>query len=213
MMTMTLREQNELVKQYTPLVNKMIMQFYKKNTTSWENLKSMALEGLALAFKNYDPKRSKMNFTQFAAFAIRNNILTGLDNELRVVKLSAYAQKKVAEKGDALWNTVRVNMVPSQSDNENKKPLEIKLGMYENEKFSDGDVLGYLCIRVESQFTEEFYKAFYMKFGLNGFEEMKGCEIAKEIGVSEAQVSQRVKKVIEWIRKDNELCEVLSNLL
>ena len=143
---MTLREQNELVKQYTPLVNKMIMQFYKKNTTSWENLKSMALEGLALAFKNYDPKRSKMNFTQFAAFAIRNNILTGLDNELRVVKLSAYAQKKVAEKGDALWNTVRVNMVPSQSDNENKKPLEIKLGMYENEQFSDGDVLGYLCM-------------------------------------------------------------------
>jgi DNA-directed RNA polymerase specialized sigma subunit len=42
---------------------------------------------------------------------------------------------------------------------------------------------------------------------------MKGKEIAKEMGVSEGLVSNRNKKIIEWIRKDTNLCEVLANLL
>ena len=42
---------------------------------------------------------------------------------------------------------------------------------------------------------------------------MKGKDIAAEMGISEGLVSQKVKKIVTWIRKDNELCEMLSNLL
>ena len=205
-------EKNNLVKQYEPLVNKMIMQFFSKGTTSWENLRSMALEGLALAINNYDNSRSNMNFTQFAAFAIRNNILTCLDNELRTVKLSNYAQKKAVEAGETLFNSISIDSMRN-TDDENRKPLEIRIGMYANETFSDGNVFEYMYTRMESQFSERDCNIFYMTFGLKGFEETKGKDIAKEVGVSEGLVSQRVKKIIEWIRQDSDLCEVLSNLL
>lgn len=208
---MSQREKNEIVKQYEPLVNKMIRQFFDKGVAQWDQIKSMAYEGLVLAMINYDEDRSNMNFTQFAAFAIRNNILTCLDNESRTVKLSAYAQKKAIENGEAVFNTVRVDFKASCDDN--RKPLEVKLGMYEDEKFSNGDVLEYLYARLENQFNDVECKIFYMSFGLKDYEEMKGKDIATELGLHECIISQKKKKVIEWIRKDNNLCEVLASLM
>ena len=52
-----------------------------------------------------------------------------------------------------------------------------------------------------------------MTFGLKGFDETPNQDIAKFFGVSEGLISQKKKKIIEWIRKDTELCEMLSNLL
>lgn len=208
---LTQSEKNKLAINHEKLVNKLVNQFFSKGVGQWDQIKSMAYEGLAIAINSYDDERSKMTFTQYAAFAIRNNILTSLDNEMRTVKLSNYAQKKAMESGEALWNTVRMNMNPNQSDD--KKPLEIRLGMYENEKFSDGDVFEYLYTRVESTFTNEECKMFYMVFGLKGYDETKGKDIAKEMNVSEAKVSQKVKKIITWIKGDENLCEVLANLM
>ena len=51
-----------------------------------------------------------------------------------------------------------------------------------------------------------------MVFGLNGHEETKGKDIAKYFGISEGLVSQKVKKVIKFIKNDEELCEILGNL-
>ena len=111
---------NELVEKYEPLVNKITKQFVDKVKVSWDDVKSMAYEGLAIAFNTYDSERSKMTFVQFAGFAIRNNILTGLNNELRTVKLSAYAQKKAVERGEAVFNSVSMDGLrkenPQESD-------------------------------------------------------------------------------------------------
>lgn len=204
-------ERNKLAKQYEPLVNKLVKQFSTKVAMSWMEIKSMAYEGLALAIQQYDEERSSMTFTQYAAFAIRNNILTCLDNESRTVKMSNYAQKKAVEAGEALFTTVSIDRNIRQDDE--KKPLEVKLGMYANETFSDGDVFEYLYSRLGENFPERERMMFYKTFGLNGEDDMKGKDIAKEFGVSEGLVSQKVKKIILWIRKDQDLCEVLSNLL
>ena len=204
-------ERNKLAKQYEPLVNKLVKQFSTKVAMSWMEIKSMAYEGLALAIQQYDEERSSMTFTQYAAFSIRNNILTCLDNESRTVKMSNYAQKKAVEAGEALFTTVSIDRNIRQDDE--KKPLEVKLGMYANETFSDGDVFEYLYSRLEENFPERERMMFYKTFGLNGEDDMKGKDIAKEFGVSEGLVSQKVKKIILWIRKDQDLCEVLSNLL
>lgn len=204
-------QKNALAKQYEPLVNKITKQFVEKVKVNWDDIKSMAWEGFAIAIETYDDSRSKMNFTQFAGFAIRNNILTSLDNELRTVKLSNYAQKKAIEAGEAIFNSVSID-APSHSDDE-LKPREYVMNMYQNEKFSDGDVFEYLYSRIEDQFAERDCEMFYMTFGLKNYDEMKGKEIAKNFGVSEGLVSQKVKKVVTFIRKDRDLCEVLSNLL
>jgi RNA polymerase sigma factor (sigma-70 family) len=210
---LTDKERNQLAKQYEPLVNKMTKQFSTKVAMSWGEIKSMAYEGLALAIKQYDEERSDMSFTQFAAFAIRNNILTSLDNELRTVKMSNYAQKKAIESGDALFTTVSIEGNTMRDDNDSKVQLDIKLGMYSNATFADGDVYEYLYSRIDEQFGERDRKIFYMTFGLNGYDNEKNKDIAKMLGVSEGLVSQRAKKVVEWIRKDRDLCEMLSNLL
>ena len=80
MIKMTEQEKNEIVIKYEPLVNKLTKQFVDKINVSWDDIKSMAYEGLSIAIDTYDANRSSMTFAQFAGFAIRNNILTSLNN-------------------------------------------------------------------------------------------------------------------------------------
>lgn len=210
---MTEAQKNELVEQYTPLINKLTKQFFDSNQgmCSWSDLYSMALEGFALAISKYDNERSTMTFTQYAAYAIRNNILTCLNEETRTVKLSAYAQKVVIANGGTLFNTVSIDQ-PITND-EDAKPRDMVMGMYEEEKFSNGDVFKYLYSRLEDQFNQRDRDMFYKIFGLHGFDETPNKDIAKEYGVSEGLVSQRVKKVINWIKQDRDLCEMLSSII
>lgn len=196
---------------YKPLVNKLTKQFYDRGLTQWDQIESMAWEGFAIAMHTYDDTRSKMNFTQFAAFAIRNNILTSLDNELRTVKLSNYAQKKATEAGETLFNTVSIDY--NVRDDEHTTPREIKLNMVTKSKFDDGDVFEYMYTRLEENFSKKECEIFYKVFGLKGFEETKGKDVAKQLGVSEGLISQKIKKITSWIRKDNDICEMLQNLL
>lgn len=210
---MTEIQKNELVEQYTPLINKLTKQFFDSNhrLCNWNDIYSMAMEGFALAISNYDETRSTMTFTQYAAYSIRNNILTCLNEETRTVKLSAYAQKVVVANGGTTFNTLSIDRpVPTDED---RKPREIVMGMYEDEKFSNGDVFEYLYSRLEDQFNRRDRDMFYKIFGLHGYDETHNKDIAKEYGVSEGLVSQRVKKVINWIKQDKDLCEVLSSLI
>ena len=174
----------------------------------------MAYEGLAIAINTYDETKSKMTFLQYAAFAIRNNILTSLDNELRTVKMSAYAQSIAKERGDALFTSVSMTTICGESGNDDRDVIskEYKNGLYEGASFQYGDIYDYIYQRINDTFSERDCQMFYMSFGINGFEEMKGKDIAKTLGVSEGLVSQKVKKIITFIRKDDDLCEMLSNL-
>ena len=42
---------------------------------------------------------------------------------------------------------------------------------------------------------------------------MQCQEIAKEYNVSNGLISQKIKKIVEFIRKDEDLCEMLGQLL
>lgn len=205
---------NKLVKQYEPLVNKLTKQFTSKVQCSWDDVKSMAYEGLAIAINTYDETKSKMTFLQYAAFAIRNNILTSLDNELRTVKMSAYAQKITAERGESSFTSVSLTTISGESGNDDRDVIskEYKHGLYDSASFQYGDIYNYIYQRINDSFPERDCQMFYMSFGINGYEEMKGKDIAKTLGVSEGLVSQKVKKIITFIRKDDDLCEMLSNL-
>lgn len=218
------REQKEFCDQYKPLVYKITKQFTSKIKVEWERVESMAWEGFSLALVKYDPKRSSMNFMQYAGFAIRNSILTGLDNELRVVKLSAYAQQKIGEMygSKGLFNTVSLDVTNDDQDKGNSSEqsnMESKprhKNLYDRpiqEKFSDGDLYEYIYARVEEKFKPRDCEMFYMAFGLKDYDEMKGKEIAKVYGVSEGLVSQKVGNIVKYIRKDTDMCEMLARLL
>ena len=46
-----------------------------------------------------------------------------------------------------------------------------------------------------------------------GFTDEKGKDVAREFGVSEGLVSQKIKKMVLFIRGDEELTEMLGNLI
>lgn len=212
---MTEFEKNELVKKYEPLVNKMVRQFSEKVHAPWDDIKSMAYEGLAIAINTYDSERSNMNFTQFAGFAIRNNILTSLNNELRTVKLSAYAQKKVVEYGESTFNTISIDSLNTNDDNTHVGMSNSKYynAMSVDAKFDDGDVFETLYYELENNFSDRDCKIFYMTFGLKNYDITKGKDIAEIFNVSKGTVSVRVNIMINFIRKNEDLMEILANLL
>lgn len=212
----TEKEKNSLTIQYESLINKITKQFTEKGCGNWEDIKSMAYEGFAIAINTYDSNKSKMNFMQFAGFAIRNNILTGLNNELRTVKLSAYAQKKAIEKGEALFNSVSidaVNTTGNESTINTPKRSDWTKHLSEDAKFSDGDIFETLYTELENNFSQRDCEIFYRAYGLNGYDEEKGKDIAKMFGVSRSLVSIKLNSIITYIQNNKELVEILSNLL
>ena len=172
----------------------------------------MALEGFAIAMNQYDEKRSNMSFTQYAGFAIRNNIFNCVDEELRIVKLSHYAQKKIAEKGGNLFNSVSIDNTYRDGDDSSPVHSEYKMNAYTPAKFADGDVYAHMYEELEANFSERDCKMFYMSFGLKGYNDTPGKVIAQTMGVSEGLVSQKIKKVVTWIRKNDSICEALQSL-
>jgi RNA polymerase sigma factor (sigma-70 family) len=206
-------ELNAMVVKYEPLINKITKQYSDKVKASWEDLKSMAYEGFAMAIQNYDPTRSTMTFTQFAGFAIRNNILTSLNNELRTVKLSAYAQKKAVENGEAVFNSVSIEANWNSEDHTGGPKKNDMLNLRQEAKFDDGDIFETLYSKLEENLPLRDCEIFYRTFGLKDFEEEKGKDIAVYFGISRALVSIKLRSGIQFIQKDEELVEVLSNLL
>jgi RNA polymerase sigma factor (sigma-70 family) len=211
MASYTDKQKNELTKQYEPLINKLTGQFYSSVQMDWDSIKSMAYEGFALALNKYDESKSSMSFMSFAAFEMRNNIMTRLTEESRTVKLPFEEQKRRKESGEPLFNSVSIDR--SVREDDDIKPREIVMGMYETARFADGDVFSYLYERLEEKFPRRECDMFYMSFGLKGFEDTPNQDIAKKFGVSEGLVSQKKRKIIDWIRTDRDLCEMLSNLV
>ena len=96
---------NQLAIQFEPLVNKIVKQQMAKLKTDWDTLKSMGHEGLVIAMNTYDPEKSKMTFTQFAAFSILNNIRNCSCMELHTVKLSSYTQEQIKKQSEGTRDT------------------------------------------------------------------------------------------------------------
>lgn len=218
------RTRNELAKQFEPLVNKIVKQQQSKLHTDWDSLKSMAYEGLVQAMNTYEPGKQArsedkklnkdMDFKQYAAYMILNNIRNCSVKELNVVKLNHYALKNMKDDEQSSFVTVPISSTvrDSDSDKESSKSL-MNVGLYESAKFSDGDVFHTLKTHVDANINKIDADVFYKYFGICGREEKKVQEIAAEYGVSSGRISQRIKTVINYIKSEPILCETLASLV
>lgn len=199
---MNSKQINELVKTYEPLINKMVKQFVEKVKYPWSEIKSMAYEGFALTISEYDEKRSDMDFTKYAAFAIRNAILTGLENEMNTVKFSYYARQK-----EETLSMIRMD-VPMTDDEKTSVNETFCNLTYE----ISPEVVGieYVINSIGKTYGERDMEIFCLYFGLRG-KEMPGKDIAKKMNISPALVSKRVKSIIQDIRQNSELFEILKD--
>ena len=228
---------NQLARQFKPLVNKIVAQQQKVLKTDWGTLESMGYEGLAIAMNTYDPERSGMTFTQYAAFSILNNIRNCSCTELHTVKLTSYTQDQIRKAnakvkqeqeanedpyvastapagiGTTTFTSVSIsNVMNPNSDNDNMN-REMRYGIYESAKFADGDVFEQMRLEIDANCNKTDAYCFYHYFGICGYPEKQVAELAEEFKVTSGRISQRLKKVIDFIKKNEDLCESLASLL
>lgn len=206
---------NQLAIQFEPLVNKIVSQQSKILKTDWNTLKSMGYEGLVLAMNQYDPERSKMNFMQYAAFSILNNIRNCSCDELHTVKLTSYTQEQI-KKGEmegTTFATVSISATINPDSEDTNANREIRYGVYESAKFADGDPMEVLKTEILDNCNEMDALCFFHYYGVCGYEEKTVLVLADELKVTSGRVSQRIKKVVEYIKKNESLCEVLASLV
>ena len=206
------KESNAFVKKYERLINRITNQFYSKVSTEWDTIYSMALEGFTLAINKYDESKSNMDFTQYAAYSMRNQILTSLDDELRTVRLSSYAQGVLAKRGEEHQFTSISLEVNDNDDESNTRSVNPIKNACIVPKWIDGDIYDYLYKRIEAKFKERDCEIFYMIFGLKDYDINKAVDVANHFNITEGRVSQCLKRIINYIRKDSELCEMLALL-
>lgn len=204
----------QLAKQFEPLVNKIVGQQFRILKTDWNTLKSMAHEGLVDAMNKYDPTRSKMTFTQYAAFAMLNSIRNNSVSELHVVTMTSYMMDKVKE-GKIPGSTFETISIDTHihPDQDNKPSNEAQYGLYEEANWSDGDIIGRLHEGILRGCTNLDVYCFMHYYGLLDYETMAVKELAKDLGVTSGRVSQRIKKVERYIKGDEDLMDILRSLL
>lgn len=208
---------NDLVKQYKPLLSKICYQYYSNlnsnNNITWDDIMSMAYEGFVLATKKYDPKRSKMSFTQYAAFAIKHNILTRLNEELRTVRVSCYNFQKNQKANISSGISVpldNINMGNSSKNSDYLKKCPSCL-MTDISDVHISQKIRPIIDYINNNFTPRQVDFFMKYFGLDSDTDTKVKDIAQQWHVTPGYVSQQIKLMINNIKKNKNILNEILN--
>lgn len=215
------RTRQLLAIQMEPLVNKIVYQQSKVLKTEWDVLKSLGYEGLAIAMNQYDPKKSSMSFLQYAGFSILNTIRNGATLETNVVKMTSYMQDRIRKgmREGSTFNSVSISTLTSASEREGEDNdchnKEIEHGTYVmpiTNIFSE-DPISLLIREVEKNCHPLDAECFFQYYGLPGYPEKTVLQIATEHQVTSGRISQRIKKVVEYVKNHEELRDALWSLV
>jgi RNA polymerase sigma factor (sigma-70 family) len=198
-------ERNELAKKYLPLVKKISNQFFNSSPLEYDEIEGFAWEGFVLAMNKYDPTKSDMSFTSYAAFGIKNAIMNGINSSGQTIAVSLYNRKKMAEKGEIIPTSISL-----EKNFENEDHL-LSLGFEDDVVFDNPWRV--MLDKVKANFDEEYVDIFCSVYGLDGHDVEKGKDIAERLGISGCLVTKRTKKIIEFIKNDKELSSILRDLL
>lgn len=198
-------ERNELAKKYLPLVKKISNQFLNSSPLEYDEIEGFAWEGFVLAMNKYDPTKSNMSFTSYAAFGIKNAIMNGINSSGQTVAVSLYNRKKMTEKGENIPTSISL-----EKNFENEDHL-LSLGFEDDVIFDNPWKV--MLDKVKENFDEEHVDIFCSIYGLDGHDVEKGKDVAERLGISGCLVTKRTKKIIEFIKNDKELSSILRDLL
>lgn len=199
------KERNALAEQYTPLVKKISHNMAKDSPCEYEEIEGFAWIGFTKALNEYDPTKSDMSFLSFAAYGIRNAILSGSNRNGRTIRISYYKQKQMRANEEEIPSVVSLN-----KNFENEDHLR-SLGIEDEPEFDDG--WDALKNALDSHFPDAWTDMFYSVYGLYGHHLEKSKDVAKRQNISGCLVTKRMKKMIEFIQQDENLCDILRDLL
>lgn len=230
----TERGRDRCARQYASLVT-AIASKYRGSGLDWDGLISAGQLGLVKAMNDYhrpdeyvdvedgltndDKKEVKkqkgQTFKQYAGWRIRFQILADINELSRTVKISQYEYEKNKTAGNTKgnFNTVSVDRtIDDEGQTLVDRMAELANG---NDAFKSDTKAQWekLYKLIDDRFSTRTASVFYKSFGLHGYKQMKGVEIAKEMGITGAAVSMSVKDVMKFIKSNKKTSELLQDLL
>lgn len=204
------KEREKLFLQYKNLMFKIVNQYVGKLPLSFDDIVGAAMEGFTKAMNGYREGTSQ-SFQQYAAWCMRNNILTSANEEGHVVKFNAYQQKKAKERGESTFITQSISNIYEDSQEDKLEILGVEDPEIDN--VDEREIFFNLFKWLETNFSNRDCEIFYLYFGLNGRVQTKGIDIAKQFKISAATVTVTNKKIIKKIKENEYMLSCLRSLL
>ena len=199
-----------LFNKYIPLLYKIVNQWVGKLPLEFDDIVGYAQEGFVYSMNTYKSDTTQ-TFKQYAAWCMRNFILSGANEEGHTVKYSAYNQKKTKDAGGSTYIMRSIDM---NWDSRENGPFETIAGI--DEIPIDGtaeDAYREMHKFVVKNFSVRDCDMFFRTYGLFGKEAEKCKDIANSYNLSAASVTITNKKIIKAIQNDKDLMEILVKLL
>lgn len=209
------RTREELFKQYTPLMYKIVNQYVASLPLCMDDIVGAAMEGFTYAMNTYKTGTSQ-SFKQYAGWCMRNFILSSANSEGHTVKMSAYNQKKAKEAGESTFKCLTFTNMSLYGDEEVDEDKLKMLGYseIENQNLTSEDETMYILYEwLTENFSTRDCHVFFHTYGIFGHQLMKGNELAEMYGLSPASISVTNKKIIKKIRTQNYLMDILRDLI
>ena len=230
----TEKGRDRCTRQYASLVT-AIASKYRGAGLDWNSLISAGYLGLTKAMSDYhrpdevvdiEPgldkeeraevkKQKALTFKQYAGWRIRFQILNDINDLARTVRISQYEYEKNKAEGNTKgnFNTVSVDQTmddEGQTMVDRMAELSNDSDAFKPDTKNQWDKVYKL---IEDKFSVRSASVFYKYFGLRGYNQMSGVEIAKEMGITGAAVSLHIKRIITFLKSDRRTVNLLNDLL
>lgn len=208
----TAQGRNDVIKMYTPIVNKIVNQYVGKSKLTRSDLMSAAMEGFAKAIEQWDRSKNQL-FKTYLSYRVQQQILNEIDEHGHT--LSGTNWYATAKYGAEMLDAVSIDGLSRNEDGEIKQDRLAVLGYNDDGRNEEADVEQWKKVFdiLEKKFKQRDLDIFYRYFGLNGYKREKSKDIAKMYGMSEGNIRNSViNKMIAFLKKDKGALELLMDL-
>lgn len=200
---------NAAAKMYMPVVLKIVNDFVGKSKLTRNELMSAALMGMTRAMDLFDPSKGQ-TFGQVLAYQVRFYIFDDINKFGHSFSGTHQHSQKVLDregKGGSL-NAASLDGLTSGMDDDFKQDYLSALASTDGDNWESerqkiiDDGLKTLYKLIDQAFSERDATIIYKWFGINGYEQMNGAQIAREYGITSSLIHNKLlKKLFDKISK------------
>lgn len=224
-----------IVRQYAPLMHKIVNQYVGQSSLSRTELLSAAMMGLIKAMNDYGKNKTvqdetdanidsnelkekkRLTFQQYAGWRIQQQILADINEYSRNVRIPQNAYDKFKKENKPLYQAVRFDTAGDEDSADAAADRILQMSENpEDMKTPDAPETAKLWETafklIEEKFGLKKASIFYRVFGVNGYKQAKKQDIAKQNGISAPFVTYIVKNIIDFCRENTQLKYFLTEL-
>lgn len=226
----TEKGRNAIAKRYNPLMHKICRQWLGKINLDYDQLMSVAGEGLAYAMNTYGKKNKSSKaedenvagttFSSYAAYCIRNAIIGWGVEDSHTIHISKTDMKKEREEkgyNTKSYTTSGDKIVGNDKEGNGKTLFDfIDAGEEDAEANMNTQDLNKLWKEIydelEKKFDKKMVEAWYSFNGLNGREQLKNKDIASKYDISSSNITYYCYKINQYLSSDKKMLKLLGEV-